>query len=325
MNLDKLTYAGNLCSLKDVAKSDRYSFVLADICDGDILNEIFSQFEPNVVIHLAAESHVDRSIKDPEAFVKTNILGTYQLLKTSHSYWSDIRSKADKSFRFHHVSTDEVFGDLDSKCDAWDETAAYSPSSPYSASKASSDHLVRAWNRTFGLPSIITNSSNNYGPFQFPEKFIPNMILNATVGGALTVYGDGLQIRDWLFVDDHARALVTAATLADDGETYNISANTQIRNIDLVMALCSLLEELKPNKPQGVKKYSDLITFVEDRPGHDVRYALNAEKIKRDLGWEPIETLDFGLRKTVKWYLNNSDWWKSENERNIFISEGNRF
>jgi len=309
-NLDKLTYAGNLESLSSIECFDRYQFAQADICDGDALQTIFNDFQPDVVMHLAAESHVDRSIDGPAAFIQTNIVGTYQLLEVSRAYWQSLPSDKQAKFRFHHVSTDEVYGDLEGADDLFLETTSYEPSSPYSASKASSDHLVRAWNRTYGLPIIITNCSNNYGPYQFPEKLIPHMILNAISGKALPVYGDGLQIRDWLHVEDHARALVKVALEANDGETYNIGGHNEVKNIDVVKTLCALLEDLVPNKPEGVAKYEDLITYVKDRPGHDVRYAIDASKIKRDLGWVPEETFETGLRKTVEWYLSNQAWWQ---------------
>jgi len=310
LNLDKLTYAGNLESLSSVDDSDRYQFVQADICDGDALKTIFNDFQPDIVMHLAAESHVDRSIDGPAEFIQTNILGTYQLLEVSRAYWQSLSGDKQSHFRFHHVSTDEVYGDLEGTDDLFLETTSYEPSSPYSASKASSDHLVRAWNRTYGLPIVITNCSNNYGPYQFPEKLIPHMILNAISGKALPVYGDGLQIRDWLHVEDHARALVKVALEANDGETYNIGGHNEVKNIDVVKTLCTLLEDLVPNKPEGVEKYEDLITYVKDRPGHDVRYAIDASKIQRDLGWVPEETFETGLRKTVEWYLSNQTWWQ---------------
>jgi dTDP-glucose 4,6-dehydratase len=310
LNLDKLTYAGNLESLSSVDSSDRYQFVQADICDADSLKNIFDDFQPDIVMHLAAESHVDRSIDGPAEFIQTNIVGTYQLLEVSRAYWQSHTGDKQAKFRFHHVSTDEVYGDLGGTDDLFLETTSYEPSSPYSASKASSDHLVRAWNRTYGLPIVITNCSNNYGPYQFPEKLIPHMILNAISGKALPVYGDGLQIRDWLHVEDHARALVKVALEAKDGEAYNIGGHNEVKNIDVVKTLCALLEDLVPNKPQGKARYEDLITYVKDRPGHDVRYAIDASKIQRDLGWIPTETFETGLRKTVEWYLANQIWWQ---------------
>ena len=310
LNLDKLTYAGNLDSLASVNFSNRYKFVQADICDGHKLKTIFNDYQPDIVMHLAAESHVDRSIDGPDDFIRTNIFGTYQLLEVSRAYWQSLSGKKKSRFRFHLVSTDEVYGDLEVSKDLFIETTAYNPSSPYSASKASSDHLVRAWNRTFCLPTIITNCSNNYGPYQFPEKLIPHMILNALSGKALTVYGDGLQIRDWLYVEDHARALVLAALEANDGKTYNIGGHNEMKNIDVIKSLCNLLDNLIPKKPNGIARHEDLITYVADRPGHDNRYAIDASRIQRDLGWVPEETFETGLFKTVNWYLSNQLWWQ---------------
>lgn len=311
VNLDKLTYAGNLASLDSVAQSDRYHFEHSDICDRAELDRIFLQHQPDIVMHLAAESHVDRSIDGPAAFIETNIVGTYTLLEAARNYWKDLPSQRKESFRFHHISTDEVYGDLHGTDDLFTETTPYAPSSPYSASKASSDHLVRAWHRTYGLPVVVTNCSNNYGPFHFPEKLIPLMILNALSGKALPVYGKGNQVRDWLYVEDHARALVKVATLGLIGETYNIGGHNEKQNIEVVRTLCALLEELVPAKPAGVDKYEDLITYVTDRPGHDLRYAIDASKIERELGWVPEESFESGLRKTVQWYLNNKDWWQA--------------
>ncbi|WP_288739216.1 dTDP-glucose 4,6-dehydratase [uncultured Rheinheimera sp.] len=311
VNLDKLTYAGNLASLDSVANSDRYHFEHSDICDRVELDRIFMQHQPDIVMHLAAESHVDRSIDGPAAFIETNIVGTYTLLEAARNYWKDLSSQRKESFRFHHVSTDEVYGDLHGTDDLFTETTPYAPSSPYSASKASSDHLVRAWHRTYGLPVVVTNCSNNYGPFHFPEKLIPLMILNALSGKNLPVYGKGNQVRDWLYVEDHARALVKVATLGLIGETYNIGGHNEKQNIEVVRTLCTLLEELVPAKPAGVDKYEDLITYVTDRPGHDLRYAIDASKIERELGWVPEESFESGLRKTVQWYLNNKDWWQA--------------
>jgi dTDP-glucose 4,6-dehydratase len=309
VNLDKLTYAGNLESLTSVANSERYSFEQVDICNRTELDRVFAQYQPDAVMHLAAESHVDRSIDGPAAFIETNIVGTYTLLEAARSYWNTLESDKKATFRFHHISTDEVYGDLEGTDDLFTETTSYSPSSPYSASKASSDHLVRAWQRTYGLPTLVTNCSNNYGPYHFPEKLIPLMILNALEGKALPVYGDGMQIRDWLFVEDHARALYKVVTEGEIGETYNIGGHNEKANIDVVKTICSLLEELVPNKPQGIAHYHDLITYVKDRPGHDVRYAIDAAKIGRELGWKPEETFESGIRKTVQWYLNNQEWW----------------
>lgn len=310
LNLDKLTYAGNLDSLIDVHSSNRYRFIQADICDAKAVRKIFSNFKPNIVMHLAAESHVDRSIDGPSEFIQTNIVGTYTLLEAAREYWADFADEGKSFFRFHHVSTDEVYGDLNGTDDLFLETSGYDPSSPYSASKASSDHLVRAWYRTYGLPIVITNCSNNYGPYQFPEKLIPHMILNAISGKSLPIYGDGLQIRDWLHVEGHARALVKVALEAKTGETYNIGGHNEIANIDVVRTLCGLLEELAPNKPEGVERYEDLIVYVKDRPGHDMRYAIDTSKIECDLGWTPKETFETGLKKTVEWYLRNQTWWQ---------------
>ncbi|HAW0372471.1 dTDP-glucose 4,6-dehydratase [Escherichia coli] len=309
INVDKLTYAGNLESLVSVENSERYAFEQVDICDRNALDAVFEKHQPGAVMHLAAESHVDRSIDGPAAFIETNIVGTYTLLESARAYWNKLGVNRKSAFRFHHISTDEVYGDLEGTDDLFTETTSYAPSSPYSASKASSDHLVRAWQRTYGLPTLVTNCSNNYGPFHFPEKLIPLMILNALDGKALPVYGDGMQIRDWLFVEDHARALYKVATEGEVGETYNIGGHNEKANIEVVKTICSLLEELVPTKPEGVVQYQDLITYVTDRPGHDVRYAINAKKIERELGWKPEETFESGIRKTVEWYLNNKEWW----------------
>ncbi|WP_455483363.1 dTDP-glucose 4,6-dehydratase [Haemophilus parahaemolyticus] len=309
VNVDKLTYAGNLESLETVENHPRYTFEQVDICDAKALARVFEYHQPDAVMHLAAESHVDRSIDGPAAFIETNIVGTYTLLEAARAYWNTLSDEKKVAFRFHHISTDEVYGDLEGTDDLFTETTPYAPSSPYSASKASSDHLVRAWLRTYGLPTIVTNCSNNYGPFHFPEKLIPLMILNALDGKPLPVYGNGQQIRDWLFVEDHARALYKVVTEGKVGETYNIGGHNEKANIDVVRTICSLLEELVPNKPEGVAKYEDLITYVKDRPGHDVRYAIDAAKIGRELGWKPQETFESGIRKTVEWYLNNQKWW----------------
>ncbi len=310
VNVDKLTYAGNLESLAPVAGDARYAFEQVDICDRAELDRVFAQHQPDAVMHLAAESHVDRSIDGPAAFIDTNIVGTYTLLEAARTYWSGLDAGKKSAFRFHHISTDEVYGDLHGSDDLFTETTPYSPSSPYSASKAASDHLVRAWLRTYGLPTIVTNCSNNYGPYHFPEKLIPLMILNALDGKPLPVYGDGRQIRDWLFVEDHARALYQVITRGEVGETYNIGGHNEKANIEVVHTICALLEELVPEKPAGVAHYADLITFVTDRPGHDVRYAIDAAKIGRELGWQPQETFESGIRKTVQWYLNNRSWWQ---------------
>lgn len=310
VNVDKLTYAGNLQSLLEIEESDRYVFEKVDICNSNELNRLFAHYRPDAVMHLAAESHVDRSIDGPAAFIETNILGTYSLLEATRSYWNTLHAHEKLKFRFHHISTDEVYGDLELKDDLFTEETPYKPSSPYSASKASSDHLVRAWLRTYGLPTIVTNCSNNYGPFHFPEKLIPLMILNAIEGKELPVYGNGSQIRDWLYVEDHARALYQVLKEGTVGETYNIGGHNEKKNIEVVQTICSLLEELVPDKPQGVIQYQDLITYVKDRPGHDVRYAIDASKIERELGWKPKETFESGIRKTVEWYLENKNWWE---------------
>ncbi|ATA27097.1 dTDP-glucose 4,6-dehydratase [Brenneria goodwinii] len=309
--VDKLTYAGNLASLAPVADSARFAFEQVDICDRAALDKVFADYQPAMVMHLAAESHVDRSIDGPAAFIETNIVGTYSLLEAARHYWQGMETAEKAAFRFHHISTDEVFGDLHGTDDLFTETTPYAPSSPYSASKASSDHLVRAWLRTYGLPTIITNCSNNYGPYHFPEKLIPLVILNAVAGKPLPVYGDGAQIRDWLFVEDHARALYKVVTEGVVGETYNIGGHNERKNIEVVQTICDLLEELAPNKPAGVRHYRDLITYVKDRPGHDMRYAIDAGKIERELGWRPQETFESGMKKTVSWYLNNEKWWRS--------------
>lgn len=312
VNVDKLTYAGNLESLAEIENSKRYAFEQTDICDGQALARIFAEHQPDAVMHLAAESHVDRSITGPAAFVETNIVGTYVLLEAARKYWSELSADKKAAFRFHHISTDEVYGDLPhpdevaagSELPLFTETTAYEPSSPYSASKASSDHLVRAWMRTYGLPTIVTNCSNNYGPFHFPEKLIPLVILNALDGKPLPIYGKGDQIRDWLYVEDHARALYTVVTQGEKGETYNIGGHNEKKNLDVVHTICDLLDEIVPKEGS----YRDQITYVNDRPGHDRRYAIDAEKINRELGWKPEETFESGIRKTVEWYLANTCW-----------------
>ncbi|MFT0545099.1 dTDP-glucose 4,6-dehydratase [Allopusillimonas ginsengisoli] len=308
VNVDKLTYAGNLASLTGISSSGRYAFEQVDICNRIELDRVFQQHRPEAIMHLAAESHVDRSIEGPAAFIETNIVGTYTLLEAARHYWQTLGEPTKTSFRFHHISTDEVYGDLDNPSELFTETTPYAPSSPYSASKASSDHLVRAWRRTYGLPTIITNCSNNYGPYHFPEKLIPLTILNALEGKPLPVYGKGNQVRDWLYVEDHARALYHVMTQAVEGEIYNIGGHNEKQNLEVVHTICALLEELAPNKPDGVKQYCDLITFVADRPGHDLRYAIDASKIQRELGWSPEETFESGMRKTVQWYLENPEW-----------------
>ena len=311
VNVDVLTYAGNLDSLADVAHSEHYAFEPVDICNRTELERVFAQHRPAAVMHLAAESHVDRSIDGPGEFIQTNVVGTYTLLEATRAYWSGLDPEGKEAFRFHHISTDEVYGDLHGTDDLFTETTPYAPSSPYSASKAASDHLVRAWQRTYGLPTLVTNCSNNYGPCHFPEKLIPHVILNALAGKALPVYGDGQQVRDWLYVEDHARALVEVVTKGVVGETYNIGGHNEQRNLEVVHTICDLLEELAPeHKTEGLASYRDLITFVKDRPGHDARYAIDASKIERELGWRPQETFASGMRKTVQWYLDNPLWWQ---------------
>ena len=335
VNIDKLTYAGNLESLSSVERSERYAFENVDICDATGLRDVFLRHRPDAVMHLAAESHVDRSIDGPATFVETNIVGTYVLLEAAREHWLRLPAIDKKTFRFHHISTDEVYGDLHGADDLFTESTPYAPSSPYSASKASSDHLVRAWNRTYGLPVLITNCSNNYGPYHFPEKLIPLVILNALEGKPLPVYGQGQQVRDWLYVEDHARALHKVVSEGEIGETYNIGGHNEKQNIEVVRSICELLEELAPHSPHSrsfhrssLSRHSSisrqsreseistgseagfcsLITYVTDRPGHDVRYAIDASKIQRDLGWAPKETFETGLRKTVQWYLANHQW-----------------
>lgn len=306
-NVDKLTYAGNLESLASASDSPLYHFYQVDICDGVALDAVFAEFRPTAVMHLAAESHVDRSIDGPSEFIQTNIVGTYSLLEATRRYWSGLPAEAKSAFRFHHISTDEVYGDLEGTDDLFTETTPYAPSSPYSASKASSDHLVRAWQRTYGLPVLVTNCSNNYGPYHFPEKLVPHVILNALAGKPLPVYGDGSQIRDWLYVEEHARALVEVVSKGQVGETYNIGGHNEKRNLEVVETICALLDEFVPLE---ARSYKELITFVKDRPGHDRRYAIDASKIERELGWVPQETFETGLRKTVQWYLDNREWWQ---------------
>lgn len=306
LNIDKLTYAGNLESLKEIDQHSNYEFKQIDICDTEQITAAIDAFQPNAIMHLAAESHVDRSIDGPAAFIQTNIVGTYTLLEAARKYWMGLDAEAQQNFRFHHISTDEVYGDLEGTTDLFTETTSYAPSSPYSASKASSDHLVRAWHRTYGLPVIVTNCSNNYGPYHFPEKLIPLVILNALDAKPLPVYGNGQQIRDWLFVEDHARALYKVVTDGVVGETYNIGGHNEKQNIEVVKTICKILDELKPQA--NGQAYESLITFVKDRPGHDLRYAIDATKIQNELGWSPTETFETGIRKTVQWYLNNLDW-----------------
>ncbi|MFM5437871.1 dTDP-glucose 4,6-dehydratase [Aeromonas enteropelogenes] len=312
INLDKLTYAGNLESLSSVSDSERYAFEQVDICNRGELDRVFSEHQPDVVMHLAAESHVDRSITGPADFIETNIVGTYMLLEAARTYWNGLDDTRKSAFRFHHISTDEVYGDLPHPDEVsgggplplFTETTPYAPSSPYSASKASSDHLVRAWRRTYGLPTIVTNCSNNYGPYHFPEKLIPLVILNALDGQPLPVYGKGDQIRDWLYVEDHARALYTVVTTGVVGETYNIGGHNEKQNLDVVHTICDLLDEMVPK----AGSYRDQIIYVTDRPGHDRRYAIDASKMSAELDWQPQETFESGIRKTVQWYLDNQQW-----------------
>ena len=314
INVDCLTYAGNVESIATASDSERYHFVQADICDAKKMADVFAIYQPDAVMHLAAESHVDRSIDGPADFMQTNIIGTFTLLEAARSYWSNLSAEKKSAFRFHHISTDEVYGDLEGTDDLFTEQTSYEPSSPYSASKASSDHLVRAWNRTYGLPVVVTNCSNNYGPYHFPEKLIPHIILNALSAKSLPIYGDGSQIRDWLYVEDHARALYKVVSEGKVGETYNIGGHNEKKNIEVVQTLCDLLDELVPTgsncATSHLSSYNELITFVKDRPGHDVRYAIDASKIERELGWVPEESFNTGIRKTVEWYLNNTSWWK---------------
>lgn len=303
---DKLTYAGNLASLQPVAESERFSFIQGDICDRLAVEKVLSNFQPDVVMHLAAESHVDRSIDGPAAFIETNLVGTFTMLDVSLSYWRKLASERAKNFKFMHISTDEVFGSLGDE-GFFREDTPYAPTSPYSASKAGSDHLVRAWGHTYGLPVIITNCSNNYGPYHFPEKLIPLMIINAIEGKPLPVYGRGENIRDWLYVEDHAAALLLVAREGVVGQSYNVGGNNEWRNLDVVQAICDLMNEFMPRSGG----YRDLISYVTDRPGHDLRYAIDSQKIQRELGWRPQEQFETGLRKTVKWYLDNRAWWEA--------------
>jgi len=308
INVDKLTYAGNLESLTSIENDSRYAFEQVDICDANEIKRLFNEHQPDIVMHLAAETHVDRSIDGPGEFIQTNIVGTYILLEEARSYWSGLGDDKKDRFRFHHVSTDEVYGDLEGTDDLFTEETSYAPSSPYSAAKASSDHLVRAWQRTFKLPTLITNCSNNYGPYQFPEKLIPLIILNALEGKDLPIYGNGKQIRDWLYVDDHARALLHVALTGEISETYNIGGHNELQNIEVVKTVCSILDELVPSKLDGIDQYEQLITYVGDRAGHDVRYAIDATKIADELKWIPDETFATGIKKTVEWYLENTIW-----------------
>jgi dTDP-glucose 4,6-dehydratase len=308
--VDCLTYAGNLESLASVENNPRYSFSRTDITDAKGIGTLFSEFQPDIVMHLAAESHVDRSIDGPAAFIQTNVIGTFTLLEAARNHYASLDGKQKDTFRFHHISTDEVFGDLHDAEGLFTEQTAYAPSSPYSASKAGSDHLVRAWNRTYGLPVVITNCSNNYGPYHFPEKLIPLIILNALAGKPLPVYGNGEQVRDWLYVEDHARALYKVATEGKEGETYCIGGHNERKNIDVVKTICAILDKIIDKKPANVLSFAELITFVADRPGHDLRYAIDASKIKRELGWVPLETFESGIEKTINWYLTHEGWWQ---------------
>ncbi|OUR75203.1 dTDP-glucose 4,6-dehydratase [Colwellia psychrerythraea] len=309
INFDKLTYAGNLESLKSIDSNERYNFVQGDICDKEKVAEVLAQFQPDYIMHLAAESHVDRSIDGPGEFIETNIVGTYTLLEATRRYYLTLADNKKTNFRFHHISTDEVYGDL-GETGLFTEETSYDPSSPYSASKAASDHLVRAWHRTYQLPVVVTNCSNNYGSYHFPEKLIPLIILNALDGKALPIYGDGKQVRDWLYVDDHARALYKVVSEGSIGETYNIGGFNEKQNIEVVNTICNHLNELIDDKPEGLSDFNELITYVTDRPGHDVRYAIDANKINKELGWHPQETFDSGIKKTVEWYLANLEWCK---------------
>ena len=313
VNVDKLTYAGNLESLLSVSDNERYAFEQVDICDADGVKAVLNTHQPDIIMHLAAESHVDRSIDGPGEFIQTNVVGTYTLLEQARAYWSTLDDVKKEGFKFHHISTDEVYGDLPhpdeveegAELPLFTETTPYAPSSPYSASKASSDQLVRSWLRTYKLPTLVTNCSNNYGPYHFPEKLIPLVILNALAGKPLPVYGKGNQIRDWLYVEDHARALVLVALEGKIGETYNIGGHNEKQNIEVVNTICDILDDVQPKD----SKYSEQITYVADRPGHDMRYAIDASKIERELGWKPKESFETGIRKTVEWYLNNKNWW----------------
>jgi dTDP-glucose 4,6-dehydratase len=319
LNYDALKYSGNLNSLASIKDSNRYSFVKGDICNYDFLKETIFTFQPHGIIHLAAESHVDRSIDDPSPFIQSNIIGTYNLLDSSYKFIQSLDKNRGMGFTFHHVSTDEVYGDIHPSEPPCDENHFYDPSSPYSASKASSDHLVRSWNRTFNFPSIITNCSNNYGPFHFPEKLIPTIILNAIQEKDIPIYGDGQQIRDWIYVDDHVRGLLLAFEEGEHGQTYNIGASNEIKNIDIASKICELLDELYLYKTSNIKSYKDLITFVTDRPGHDQRYAIDSSKIQSNLGWKVDESFESGLRKTVQWYLNNQSWWQPILNQDFFL------
>ena len=308
INVDKLTYSGNLQSLESVKNNKNYFFENVDICNINDLDRVFNEYQPDVIVHLAAESHVDRSIDSPAKFIQTNVIGTFNLLESAKGYWKELKGHKKENFRFLHVSTDEVYGDLEGTSNFFTENTPYNPSSPYSASKASSDHLVRAWFRTFKIPVLITNCSNNYGPCQFPEKLIPHIILSAQRGEKLPVYGDGKQIRDWLYVEDHVRALLAVLMKGEPGHTYNIGGNNEIQNIDVVKRICTILDSKIPSQLNGLKSFSELISFVKDRPGHDQRYAIDASKIQTEIKWSPKENFDSGLEKTISWYLANQEW-----------------
>ena len=309
VNLDLLTYAGNAANLESIASDSRYTFARGDICDAGLIGALLGRHRPRAIVHFAAESHVDRSIVSPEAFVRTNVMGTFTLLEQARSYWAELDEAGRAAFRFLHVSTDEVYGTLALGDPAFSETTPYAPNSPYAASKAGSDHLARAYFHTFGLPVLTTNCSNNYGPFQFPEKLIPLMILNALEGKPLPVYGDGMNVRDWLFVEDHCAAIRKVLEAGSPGETYNVGGNSERANIDVVTTICDLVDQLRPRV--GAEPRRKLITYVKDRPGHDRRYAIDASKITRELGWKPAEQFENGLRKTVRWYLDNAEWVNS--------------
>ena len=321
VNVDKLTYAGNQDNLLSVSDHKNYYFEKIDICDENKINEAFKYHSPDAVIHLAAESHVDRSIDKPMNFIETNLVGTYVMLEASRLYWQDLESSKKDRFRFHHVSTDEVYGDLNLDDNPFTEKSPYAPSSPYSATKAGSDHLVRSWGRTFNFPIIISNCSNNYGPYHFPEKLIPLTIINALSGRPIPIYGNGLQIRDWLYVEDHAEALYSIVTKSCVGETYNVGGNNEKTNIEVINIILNILDELAPKKLNDNGSYKDLITFVEDRPGHDKRYSIDASKILKDLNWKPRETFESGIYKTVKWFIENENWWQKIQVNNDFMKD----
>ena len=311
VNVDKLTYAGNLENLASLKEDKRHVFIKGDICDSSLIISLFAKFKPRAIINFAAESHVDRSIESPRQFIETNIIGTFNLLNSALNVYRKNKNQADYFFKFHHISTDEVYGDLGDSKQLFEEYSSYNPSSPYAASKASSDHLVRSWGRTYNFPYVITNCSNNYGPYQFPEKLIPNTIIKALTGNDISVYGDGSQIRDWLYVDDHIKAIMRVALEANDAESYNIGGYNEIKNIDVVNAICKILDSKVTNKPNSLASFKDLIRYVPDRPGHDTRYAINAEKITNDLNWMPDEDFESGIIKTVQWYIDNQDWWEN--------------